>query len=278
MIIDIHTHTFPDKLAALAIPKMQQASHSVAFTAGTVSALKESMAMAGIDKSVVLPVATNPLKVGSINDISIAMAEKELIYFGCIHPETEAPEAELTRIAAAGVKGIKLHPVYQGVDIDDKRFLRILYKAAELGLIVITHAGDDIGFPGVRRCTPRMLRNALRQVGDLTLIAAHMGGWKNWEEARELLCDTSVRLDTAFSLGSITPLETDYYSPEELKLMDTEEFCKTVRLFGSERVFFGSDSPWTDQAQSVADIRALALSETEKDNILGGNAARLLGI
>ena len=60
--------------------------------------------------------------------------------------------------------------------------------------------------------------------------------------------------------------------------MDTEEFCKTVRLFGSERVFFGSDSPWTDQAQSVADIRALALSETEKDNILGGNAARLLGI
>ena len=278
MIIDMHTHTFPDALAAVAIPKMQAASHSVAFTAGTVAALKASMERAGIDKSVVLPVATNPTKVCAINDISIGMRERELIYFGCIHPDTENPCKELERIAAAGLKGIKLHPVYQGADIDDIRYLRILDKAAQLGLVVITHAGNDIGFPGVRRCTPRMLRNSLTQVGPVTLIAAHMGGWKNWDEVREILCDTSVYIDTAFSLGRITPLKADHYSDEELRLMNEQEFANTVRMFGSKRVFFGSDSPWTDQAQSVADIHALPLRQEEKDDILGGNAARLLGI
>ncbi len=278
MIIDIHTHTFPDALAPIAIPKMQRASHTVAFTAGTVSALQASMALAGIDKSVVLPVATNPLKVRTINDISIQMAQAGLIYFGCIHPDTEDPEGELTRIAAAGIKGIKLHPVYQGTDFDDIKNLRILHKAGELGLTVLTHAGDDIGFPDVVHCSPKMIRSALRQVGEVTLIAAHMGGWKNWEEVRELLADTAVYIDTAFSLGTITPLEQDYYSPEELSLMSQAEFLETVRLFGSKRVLFGSDSPWADQKQSIEDIRALPLTKSEKEDILGGNAERILGI
>lgn len=278
MIIDIHTHTFPDNLAPVAIPKMQKASHSVAFTDGTVGGLLNSMQRAGIDKSVVLPVATNPAKVGSINDISVQNGEEKLLYFGCIHPDADEPTKELERIARLGLKGIKLHPVYQGADIDDEKYLRILYKAGELGLVVITHAGDDIGFPGVKRCTPKMLQNALQQVGPVKLIAAHMGGWKNWDEVREFLADTNVLIDTAFSLGYITELEKGYYSLQELRLMSDEEFCKTVRLFGSHRVFFGSDSPWSDQERSIKDILSLPLSESEKADILGGNAQRLLGI
>ena len=123
-----------------------------------------------------------------------------------------------------------------------------------------------------------MLRNALHQVGNVTLIAAHMGGWKSWEEVREILSETSVYIDTAFSLGSITPTEEGYYTQEELQLMGGQDFVKTVRLFGCERVFFGSDSPWTDQRQSIEDIRALPLTSREKEAILGGNAARLLNI
>ncbi len=278
MTIDIHTHTFPDALASIAIPKMQKASHSVAFTEGTVGALKSSMAKAGISLSVVLPVATNPAKVSAINDISIANNEENLLYFGCIHPDATEPLYELERIAKAGIKGIKLHPVYQGVDIDDIRYLRILDKAGQLGLIVITHAGDDIGFPDQVRCSPKMLRNAIKQVGNVTLIAAHMGGWKNWNEVREHLVDTDIYIDTAFSLGSICEAEKGFYAPSELKLMSDEEFCKTVRLFGSKRVLFGSDSPWTDQAKSLNDIRFLPLTDLEKEDIFCGNARRLLGI
>ncbi|MBQ6946547.1 MAG: amidohydrolase family protein, partial [Clostridia bacterium] len=204
MIIDIHTHTFPDKIAAAALQKMQGDSHSRTFSDGTRGGLLRSMERSGIDCSVVLPVATNPAKVSHINDLSLELTEKEgLIYFGCMHPDAPNWKEELSRIAEGGLKGIKLHPVYQGADIDDIRFLRILDKAGELGLIVITHAGDDIGFPGVRRCSPRMIRNALSQVGKVKMILAHMGGWKNWQQVQEELADCKVYLDTAFSLGEI---------------------------------------------------------------------------
>lgn len=278
MIIDIHTHTFPDRIAAAALTKMQGDSHTVTFSDGTASGLIASMSDAGVDRSVVLPVATNPAKVASINDVSLALTGKDgLIYFGCIHPEMEDPLRELERIATLGLKGIKLHPVYQGVDIDDIRFLRILGKCAELGLVAVTHSGDDIGFPGVVRCSPEMTRNALKQIGDVKLVLAHMGGWRNWERVAGCLADTCVYLDTAFSLGKLTPLN-DYYSEEEQKLLSQEAFCALVRDFGAERVLFGTDSPWTSQRDSRRDIEALPLSDTEKAAILGGNAQRLLGL
>lgn len=279
MIIDFHTHTFPDRIAANAIGKLQQASHSAAFSDGTMGGLQASMQAAGIDWSVVLPVATNPVKVGSMNDLSAQLTGKDgLIYFGCIHPEMEGAEQELTRMAALGLKGVKIHPVYQGVDIDDVRFVRILAKAGELGLVVVMHAGDDIGFPGVVRCSPEMTRRALQQVGGVKLICAHMGGWRNWERVVDCLADTSAMIDTAFSLGSITPLEQGYYAPQQLQMLDEECFCQLVRAFGSQRVVFGTDSPWADQAESLRQFKALPLTDEEKTAILGGNARRLLDI
>lgn len=279
MRIDFHTHTFPARIAAPAIKKMQASSHAAAFLDGTGPALMASLQKAGLDRAVVLPVATNPAKVQSMNDLSLRLTGHDgLLYFGCIHPDQPDWRQELDRIAAAGLRGIKLHPVYQGVDFDDVRYLRILERAGELGLIIVTHAGDDIGFPGVVRCSPAMIARACRQVGRVPLVLAHMGGWKNWDEVMELLSDTGVYLDTAFSLGRITPSEPDAYTPQELQLLDAAVFCNMVRRFGSERVLFGTDSPWTDQAASVAQIEALPLTRAEKDEILGGNAQRLLGL
>ena len=277
MIIDFHTHTFPDKIAEAALTKMRAASHTVTFTDGTVTGLQSSMRNANIDWSVVLPVATNPAKVASINDLSAALTEKDgLIYFGCIHPAIENAKDELRRIAGLGLKGIKIHPVYQGVDLDDIRFLRILDAAAENNLIVVTHNGDDIGFPGVIRCTPEMARNALQQVGAVKLVLAHMGGWRNWERVADALADTSAYLDTAFSLGRLTQTEPKHYSSEEELLMGEEEFCRLVRAFGADRILFGTDSPWSSQKGDVEQILALPLTAEEKTAILSGNAEKLL--
>lgn len=279
MIIDIHTHTFPDQIAARAIDKLKHASHTIPFSDGTACGLAASMQSAGVDYSVVLPVATNPLKAAHMNDASLsAMGQDGLIYFGAIHPDTPDARAELRRIAQAGIKGIKLHPVYQNIDIDDPRSLSILEAAGELGLIVVMHAGEDIGFPGVVRCSPEMTANALRQVGAVKLVCAHMGGWRNWDRVADCLAGTSAMIDTAFSLGDITPLEEGYYSQEQTHMLCEEAFCQLVRAFGSGRVLFGSDSPWSDQAKSIAAIRALALTDEEKENILGENARRLLGL
>lgn len=277
MIIDFHAHSFPDKIAAAAIAKMQLDCHSAAFSAGTVSALKTTACEAGIDISVVQPVATNPAKVSAMNDISIAANGVEgLVYFGCMHPGCTDYAGELHRIQEAGLRGIKIHPVYQGADINDARYLRIFEVCAELGLWVLTHAGDDIGFPGVLRCSPELCRDALRQVPGLKLIAAHMGGWRNWERVAENLADTGAYIDTAFSLGSIVPLGDGYYDDKNTALLGAEDFCSLVRAFGSGRVLFGTDTPWTDRAMEVEHLRALPLSEGEKADILGVNAERIL--
>lgn len=278
MIIDFHTHTFPDRIARSAITKMQADCHSKAFTDGTDEMLSASMAQAGIHRSVVLSVATNPAKVCSMNDRVICADNRSLIRFGCIHPDFPQPERELHRLAEAGIRGIKLHPVYQQADFDDSRYLAILRCAARLGLIVVTHAGDDIGFPGVVRCSPEMIRRCADQVQDLTLVLAHMGGWRNWDRVTRCLCDTRVYLDSSFSLGAIVPLEDGYYHESQLPLLSAGEFTDIVRAFGANRVLFGTDSPWACQLDSRMQIESLPLSPEEIRSILGDNAQKLLGI
>lgn len=277
MIIDIHTHTFPDKIAELAVSKLSATGHIPYFSNGTAMGLKESMKRSGIDYSVVLPVATNPLKLSSMNTFSIENNGKDnLIYFGAMHPDAPDWKEQLERLSQNGIKGIKIHPVYQDVDIDDIRYLRILSRAAELGIIVLMHSGNDIGFPGVVRCSPKMTANALRQVGDIKIVLAHMGGWKNWQDVAENLANTSAMLDTAFALGKITPLDNSF-SDNFLNLLNEKEFLNLVKAFGVERILFGTDSPWTDQKQSLELIKNLPLEDDERNKILGENALKLLG-
>lgn len=282
MIVDIHTHTFPDALAASTLVKLQNLSHTRPFTDGTTGGLARSMERAGVDASLVLPVATSARQVPKVNDASALLNEqgraRGILSLGCMHPDFPDWKGELSRIAGLGLKGVKLHPVYQGVDFDDRRYLRILDRCGELGLLVLTHAGLDVGFPGKVHCSPEMILRAVRQVGPVTLILAHMGAWRCWDRAEELLADTQVYLDTSFSLGAMTPLGDGYYGPRDLQLMGEEQFVRMVRAFGAHRVLFGTDSPWGGQRESLARLRALPLSPAEQAAILGGNAQTLLGL
>ena len=254
-MIDFHTHTFPDRIAAAAVAKLEQKAHAASFSDGTREGLLHCMHSAGIDHAVVLPVATNPLKCASMNDTSHALDGRDnLVYFASIHPDAPDWFEELGRAKTLGFKGVKIHPVYQDVSIDDPRFVRILERCGELEMIVVMHGGADIGFPGVERCSPQRLRSALRQAGPVTLVAAHMGGWRNWQEVPDCLLDTGVYLDTAYTLGAICPID-DHYAPEELPMLADARFVELVRIFGSRRVLFGTDSPWDDMAQIIVTAR-----------------------
>ena len=283
MMIDVHTHTFPEKIAAAAVDKLQKGSHTHPFTDGTQGMLKQSMEKAGIDASLVLPVATSARQVPHVNDASIRMNEQALETgvwsLGCMHPDYADWRKELGRLSASGVKGVKLHPPYQEVDFDDARYLRILDRCGELGLIVLTHAGLDVGLPGHTESTPEKIARAVKAVGPVKLILAHMGGWRNWDQAEKLLPDTGVYLDTSFSLGPMTPNGDGFYQTKaDLDRLTEAAFVRLVRVFGADRVLFGTDSPWEDQAAEVQKIQALPLTAEEKTAILGGNAQRLLGL
>ena len=279
-IIDIHAHVYPDPIAAKAAKSIRNYYHLGDDMDGTISKLLERGSAAGVYHYLILPVAVKPDHVRNINAFIRQQVQQHDCFtgFGTVHAGMENILEEVQRIEEMGLKGIKIHPHYQEVDIDDIRYLRLLGRAAELGLLTVMHSGQDIGFPGVVRCSPEMTASALQQLGDIPLVLAHMGGWKDWNRVADHLGPTGCLLDTALSLGQITPLEPDHYRPEELPLLDNTGFCSLVQAFGSKRILFGTDSPWEDQKTYVRRIQAMPLTEAEKEDILWRNAGRLLSV
>ena len=280
MIIDMHTHIFPEEISAAVIEKLSRVSRTPAFTNGTLHGLKKSMDEAQVNLSVILPVATNPRQVEKINSSSAALNEKffgeGIFSFGCIHPDYANYRAELSRVKNFGLKGIKIHPVYQDTNLDDVKFLRIFDRAAELDLIVVTHAGLDIGFPSVIRCSPQMAKKVVDELGEFKFVLAHMGGWKNWSDVLKILGGKKIFIDTAFSTEKIIPRKDFHWDEDDLKLLDGVQFMKFVEIFGAEKILFGTDSPWTAQKISLNFIKNLPLAEDDKNKILGLNAKKLL--
>ena len=130
MTIDFHTHIFPEKISAAVIDKLSRISRTPAFTDGTLDGLQKSMFAAQIDLSIILPVATNKNQVEKINSSAAELNEKfsgeGVFSFGSIHPDCDNYREELSRVKNHGLKGIKIHPVYQDTNLDDVKFLRIL--------------------------------------------------------------------------------------------------------------------------------------------------------
>ena len=283
MIIDIHTHTFPDAIAARAVDKLKHNSHTEPVLDGTALSLSASAKAAGVDLAVIQPVATSPQQVKEINDGAVernrSTSVTRLMSFGCMHPAFEAPEQECARLAEAGVKGIKLHPVYQLTDMDDPSSVRVLRAAADCGLLVLIHAGIDVGFLERTYSDVEKIARALDSVPDGRYLLAHMGGWRQWDEAQALFAGReNVWIDTSFSLGDMTPLGDGFYETHSLSRLSQERFLQMAEAFGAEKLLFGTDSPWEGQAAEIAKIRALPLKEEEKAAILGGNAKALLGL
>ena len=282
MIIDFHTHTFPDKIAGSVIGKLQQLSRSRPFTDATNDGLRRSMEQAGIDLSILLPVMTNAGQVHKLNDLAARINERwqetGLLSFGGMHPDVENYKEALNHVTELGLKGIKIHPAYQGADFDDIRYLRIIDKASELGLIVLTHAGWDIGIPGHNYCDTKHIQRVMREVGPDRLVLAHMGGWQDWKAVGEDLAGLPLYFDASFSTGDIIPAPGTTRTPEESHNMNREQFTRLVRKLGTDRILFATDCPWSDQAESLRFVRSCGFSQQELADILGNNAQKLLDI
>lgn len=264
MIIDIHTHTFPDALAPKALAVLTARAGVPAHTDGTNAGLRASTRQAGIALSCPMPIATKPAQARAINAwaAEINKENDSLLSFGSIHPAQEDWAEEIDRLVADGIPGIKLHPDYQDFFVDEPRLLPIYRKLADARLTVLFHAGVDIGLPPPVHCPPDRLARVLDAVPNLTVIASHMGGYAQWDAVKRYLVGRDVYLDTSYALAD----------------MGAALMTEIIQAHGPARVLFGSDSPWTNQAAEVAGIRALPLSEEEQAAVLGQNARTLLNL
>lgn len=263
MIIDFHTHIFPDKIAARSIEALSKVSGVKAATDGTLNGLLSSMDKSGVDISVIMPVVTKTAQFETVNTFAAQVNEQyrgRLLSFGGIHPDSEDYKSELKRIKELGLPGIKLHPDYQGVMIDDVRYMNIIEYADALGLVILVHAGIDIGLPEPVHCPPDKARKVLDTLHPKKLVLAHMGGWKQWDEVYEYLAGQQVYMDTAFSFDCMKP----------------EMFMKLCKKHGTDKILFATDSPWSAARRDMEFIQRLPFSDSEKEAVLYGNAKKLL--
>ena len=284
MLIDFHTHTFPDELANKVILKIAGDASIRHYTEGTNSSILESMDRAHVDMSVILPVVTKPSQCETINKVAKDVNDRyfpRLLSFGGIHPDNEDYRIILKDLAESGIKGIKLHPLYQGVAIDDIRNLRIIDCASELGLIVVIHAGKDLSFPG-DFADPERISRMLDEVHPEKIVLAHMGSYARWEDVYEQLCGRGAYLDTSFSLNPVRPLKDTPEGRESLAAnsmlvspLRRELFRKMVEKNGVDHMLFASDSPWGDQKETF-ELVDECLDGSEKEAVYYGNALRLL--
>ncbi len=262
MIIDFHVHCFTDELAPKAVPQLEKCAKITARLDGTVSSIKESMKKAFIDKSVVLSIATKPSQTEKINTWSSSIQDDSIIAFGSVHPENENWREELLRLKKMGIKGIKLHPDYQQFFVDDEKLYPIYEFAGELGLIVLFHAGVDIGLPAPYHATPDRLRRVVDAFSGVKFVAAHMGGFSYWDEVEEYLLGTDIYFDTSYSL----------------RFMDSGQARRIINNHGYKKILFATDSPWGDQSEEIEKIREFSFEPDVEKAILGLNAKELLEI
>ena len=257
---DVHAHIYPGKIAEKATASVGDFYDAAMESVGLPHVLAEKGSAAGIDRFVVCSVATKVAQVRSINEFIARKCAEYPAFVGLAawHQDVEDVEGELDDIEQKGLKGIKLHPDFQEFMIDDEKMLPFYRAVHRRKLPILFHMGDyrtDFS-------SPRRLMNLLDKLPDLTCIAAHLGGYTEWETAKKELSGTNVYVDTSSSLFALT----------------REQARESIEHFGVDHTLFGTDFPMWEPAGELQRFFALQLSEAENRAILYDNFARLFQI
>ena len=267
MLIDFHTHIFPDKIAYKTISTLEKNSNGHAYTDGTVDGMLLAMERANADIVVALPVITKPSQFDSVKAFAGSVNERfknqkrRIISFAGIHPLCEDIKGKMKELKESGFLGVKIHPDYQGTFIDDDGYYEILKCAKDNDLIVVTHSGVDDGYMGEPvRCPPDLVIKLIDKVGYGKFVLGHFGAHKQWQEVLDKLCEKDVYFDTAFTMHEIQ---------EDL-------FKKIIDKHGSEKILFATDCPWRDIVDDKNIILSYNLDKNVLENIFYKNALKLL--
>lgn len=279
MIIDFHTHIFPPsfredpgRCGAVDATFATLFSHPKPRLA-TAEDLIAAMDEGGIERAVVMGVGWTDLTIArEANDYiieSIARFPNRLIGFCSVNPGwRDDALKETERCANAGIRGIgELHPDTQSLDITDRKLMAPLMDLArDRKLIILTHASEPVGhqYPGKGDTTPDKLYALIRNFPENPIICAHWGGGLPlYSLMPELEAEMeNVYFDTAASSF----------------LYDSKIFSTVVDLAGIDHILFGSDYPLISYEKSFEHLRDSSLSREHKEDIVGNNARRLLGM
>ena len=260
-VIDAHCHIYPEKIAAKAVEGIGGFYDIKMGEKGVAGDMLAKGEKAGIDRYLIFSVATKPAQVKSINEFiagEVAKSGGKMVGLGTMHPESEDLKGDLEHMKELGLKGVKIHPDFQGFKLDDYRYLK-LYELCGEELPVLIHTGDK----RYDFSNPNRMKAVLDTFQNVTFIGAHFGGWSIWEQAaKELAGYQNFYVDCSSSFYANTPAVSE----------------KLIRAYGAERVLFGTDYPMWSAESELEYFFALNLTDAEREQILHKNAEKIFKI
>ncbi len=259
-ICDFHAHIFPDAIAEKAVNSIGDFYGLTMEENGRLSGLVENYDRAGIWHAVIHSVAIRPGNVGAINAFiadSVRKYPDRLTGYAAIHPQCPDFSELIQTVKALGLKGFKIHPDMQKFALDDPSALEMFDAVREAKLPILIHTGDC----RYEYSNPVRLAKVLKEIPGLVCIAAHFGGYSEWEDGARFLSENeNVWIDTSSTLG----------------LISLDRARKLIGCFDENRILFGTDFPMWDASEELKRFHALGLSDSLEEKILWKNAEQLL--
>jgi len=287
MFIDVHTHAYQGQ-ELLSIkektrfldgtldeenPNKWSLKHD-----GTIHGLLEAEEKAGVDKFVLLPITKIPQKLRQINTWTYQLSQtySQVIPFATILPLAYRDLIkEIDYIISLGIRGIKIHPFLQQIDIRSREMMNIAQILSENNLVLLL---DTMNMEGLKFFKPHLahladefksfsvdskdIANLALRFPSLKIIAAHLGCLYKWDSMDALYELPNVYFDTSF----ISPI------------LSKEKAIEIIERKGIEFILFGTDAPWRHPLEVSSWLNDLPLSSEYKSMIKGKNFLKLMGI
>lgn len=257
-IIDMHVHIYPEKIAGRAVEAIgQYYGVEMIPDGGYVEHLLQTTAHLNVEKFLIHSTATTAAQVQAINNFIAESLKKsdKFVGFGTLHQDYADLQGEVERMKTLGLRGVKLHPEFQNFYVDSPEAFRI-YEAISGKMILLIHMGDAQRDNSL----PYRLKRVLETFPDMTVIAAHFGGFMHWDEAEEHLVGKNVYFDTSSILWKIP----------------AHRLVELIRKHDITKIVFGTDYPMWAHEEELKTFMALPLTDEEKQRILWKNAQELL--
>jgi len=265
MIIDCHTHIFPDEVRR---NRGKYSQKDVAFgeiyrdekaKMVGVEELIHSMDEGGVDKAVAcgFPWSDSVLCATGNDYILEGMRRfpERIIGFGCIHPNDrdEALE-EVERCISLGMRGIgelaSYTPALTHYEIDSLKPICEILEKADLPLML--HSNEMVGHSYQGKChtTLRSTYDFIRAFPGVQIILAHWGGGLFFYELMPEVAKAAER--------------TWYDTAASPFLYRRKIYSVAVTIVGADKILFGSDYPLIPPRRYIEEMEDSGLGEEER--------------
>lgn len=259
MIIDAHTHIHPE-------PEWSGESND-ALLENLISSINNIK----IYKAVILPIYPQ-ISNEFIRDACKKYPDK-LIGFASVDPSDEKKAIKTLEkcVSKYHLKGLKLHPRIQKINLSGKKIVRVVKRAAALNIPLLFDCFPqwDANFV-INKTFPERIGELAQEVPEAKIIMAHAGGYKLWDAFFIARANSNIYLDFSFSIS--------YFKGSSIE----QDLGFILKKLGAKRCIYGSDYPEVSMPESLKDAREMVekinLSSEEKDYFFGKTLLSILPI